>query len=116
MKKYLIAALAASTMVANVSVHAGVQKHGIHQRQHHQVIRIHEGVKSGALTRHEAKKLIQEELRIQRMARKFRADGKLTLTERRRLRHSAYRLNHHIYHEMHDAQQRPHAENSEQNQ
>ncbi len=49
----------------------------IDQRQNVQMERIFEGVRSGQLTRYEARELIQEQKRIDQLQRRYLADGRL---------------------------------------
>lgn len=49
----------------------------IDQRQDAQMERITEGVRSGQLTRNEARELIQEQKRIDQLQRRFMADGRM---------------------------------------
>ncbi len=113
MKQYLTIAFAASLMAINAPVHATGRDHGVNQRQHHQVLRIRQGIKSGELTRPEVKHLTREQQRIRRMERKFRSDGELTFKERARLQGRLNRASHHIYQEKHDNQQRQRPESPE---
>lgn len=54
-------------------------------RQDRQHRRIREGWKSGELTRHELRRLREQQERIARMERRFEADGHLSRNERRQL-------------------------------
>ena len=55
---------------------------GIHQRMERQERRIEQGVRSGELTRLEARKLIRNQREIRHLARDFRDDGRLSRRER----------------------------------
>jgi len=72
-------------------------------RQHY---RIKEGVKSGELTRKEAKALRAEQRHIRRTKRRAKADGDVTRRERKAIHRKQRRANRHIYRQKHDAQDR----------
>lgn len=73
-------------------------------RQHH---RINQGVRSGELTRAEAKDLRQEQRAIQKKKHEMRQDdGKLDSAERRELRQDQNEASKDIYEEKHDDQKR----------
>ena len=99
----LNAVLAALPMIAV----AGTRDPGVNQRQHNQQERIHQGVKSGELTRGEARRLEGEQRHIGREERAYKADGQLTRAERADLRHDQDRASRDIYRQKHDAQHRP---------
>ncbi len=64
--------------------------HGITQvaeRQDRQQHRIRSGIRSGELTRHEARKLKKQQRRIERLVQTFTDDRRLSHKERRILRH-----------------------------
>jgi hypothetical protein len=85
----------------------------IDQRQANQQQRIDRGVKSGALTRKEAARLQEGQQRIDRMEKKAMADGKITLSERRRIERAQDAQSRKIYREKHDKQRaRPTAAHS----
>lgn len=72
--------------------------------QRHQSARIRQGVKSGQLTRSEAKTLRAEHRENRRMAHEARADGTVTPDERAALRESQMEASQNIYNEKHDAE------------
>ena len=98
---------AALLAVASVQVQAGTHDPLVNKRQHHQMGRIHEGVKSGALTKPEARRLAHEQANIRKMERHFKSDGILTFRERGKLQRSLNRASHDIYRQKHDEQTRP---------
>ncbi len=59
---------------------------GIDRRQHQQQAQIRQGIRNGSLTRHEARRLMQEQRQIAGLERRYRADGVLTSEERHDLR------------------------------
>ena len=76
-------------------------------RQHLQHDRIAQGVRSGQLTKEEAAKLHQGEKGIRQEERAYRADGKLTPTERKDLQQDLNNTSKDIYQEKHDGETRP---------
>jgi hypothetical protein len=82
---------------------------GVNHRQHRQEQRIEQGVRSGELTRLEAKKLRKEERAIRQEARAFKSDGKLTRAERKDLHRASSQASKDIYREKHDDEKRPSA-------
>lgn len=115
MKKLLIIAITAAATAIAAPVHAtgdnaapNDHRKGnlIDKREHRQAMRIKQGVKSGALTKPETKRLVREQARIRKMERNFRSDGRLTPKERVRLQHNLNRASAHIFREKHDRQRR----------
>lgn len=84
----------------------GARDPGVNVRQHRQHERIHQGVRSGELTRHEARGLRREQRAIRKEAREYKSDGKLTRDERRDLHRDLDRASRDIYREKHDAENR----------
>lgn len=76
------------------------------QRQQNQKARIQEGVKSGELTRREAVRLRTEQRAIKAEERMAKADGKVTMVERAKLRHDQNKASADIYRQKHDAHKR----------
>jgi len=74
----------------------------INQRQHNQVNRINQGVRSGELTHSEASHLRSREQNIRTDKRMARADGDMNRGERANLRHRENRLNRSIYNKKHN--------------
>jgi hypothetical protein len=80
---------------------------GVNARQHEQQQRIREGIRSGELTRREARRLEAEEWRIRRneaLAR--RSGGQFTPRERYRIERQLNRSSRDIYRQKHDRQDR----------
>ena len=82
---------------------------GMNQRQDKQADRIHQGVRSGELTRAEAKDLKQDRRDIRQEERQYKSDGHLSKAERMDLRHDKQALSKDIYRAKHDSDKRPHA-------
>ena len=82
---------------------------GVNQRQHNQQHRIQQGVRSGQLTKEEAKDLRSEHKAIRQEERAYKSDGKLTKEERKDLHQDMNELSKDIYQEKHDSDVRPRA-------
>jgi uncharacterized membrane protein YebE (DUF533 family) len=78
----------------------------LNQREHNQVHRINQGVRSGELTRPEAARLYRSEYRLNRNEAIAKSDGVVTARERARLQYQADRTSARIYNQKHDAQAR----------
>lgn len=74
--------------------------------QHRQHRRIVQGVRSGELTREEARALLAEQRAIHAQERLYRSDGVLTHAERADLYQDLYAAGRHIYNETHDLERR----------
>jgi len=90
-------ALAPATLSAHPS---------INQTERREQVRINQGIRSGELTRQEARRLEAEQARIRVDERFARADGNLTSKERERLRNELSHASRDIYHQKHDRQDR----------
>lgn len=76
-------------------------------RQANQAERIHQGVKSGELTRHEAHKLAKGQRHIQQTIHQARKDdGHIDGQERAQIARMQHRQSERIYQQKHDAQDR----------
>jgi hypothetical protein len=75
-------------------------------REHHQRERIAQGLRSGELTRPEARRLARGEFGLHRAERRAKADGVVTRAERWRLDNRADRMSRRIYRQKHDPQSR----------
>lgn len=97
----IMAASAATTPVARR------HRHGIEARQRHQMARIEQGERSGALTWRESNRLERQGARIERREDRFRASGgQFTPRERARIQRELNRESRRIYREKHDNQYR----------
>lgn len=76
------------------------------RKQKKQIHKIEKGIKSGDLTRFEAKKLKKQKHKLAKMEKRAKADGKVTKRERIRLNKEAKKLDRKIYKEKHDMQKR----------
>jgi hypothetical protein len=73
------------------------------ERQHQRIVG---GVKSGALTRKETRKLKKQNHKTRRMARKFNSDDVLSVKERRILDNRLDKVSHRIYKFKHNDRER----------
>jgi len=85
---------------------AATRDPGVNHRQGHQQARIHQGVKSGELTRTEVRQLATQHRDIRREERAYKSDGKLTRDERADLRQDLGAASRSIYSEKHEAERR----------
>lgn len=76
------------------------------QREHNQAQRIRQGVRSGELTRPEARRLVRGEARLRYNEAVAKSDGVVTARERAHLQHEANVESRRIYRQKHDAQDR----------
>jgi hypothetical protein len=93
----LVAALAI-TSVAQAQTRTPVINHREHRQEH----RINQGVRSGQLSRTEARHLRGDERRIDRQKRTAMADRRMHRAERRHLRHEESRTSRAIYRDKHN--------------
>jgi hypothetical protein len=71
-------------------------------REHNQRDRIAQGIRSGELTRPEARRLVRGEVRLRRHERLAKSDGTVTRAERYRLERHADRMSTRIFRKKHD--------------
>ena len=105
-KKIMILSLLASAFVINAAF-AGVKDPKVNQRQHHQHERIAQGVKSGELTRSEAKDLRGDQRELRQKERAYKSDGQLTKAERVDLHKDLNANSKEIYADKHNSDVRP---------
>ena len=75
---------------------------GVDAREQSERERIAQGLRSGELTRPEARRLARGEVRLRRHERIARADAVVTRAERYRLHRHADRMSGRIYRQKHD--------------
>jgi hypothetical protein len=85
---------------------AAVRDPGVNARQHNQHDRIAQGVRSGELTKDEAKGLRTEQRSLRQEERQYKSDGMLTKDERKDLHQDLNASSRNIYSEKHDAETR----------
>jgi polyhydroxyalkanoate synthesis regulator phasin len=83
-----------------------VRDPGVNARQHNQSDRIAQGVRSGELTKSEAKSLMQEQRSIRQEERAYKSDGVLNRAERRDLHQDLNEASRNIHNEKHDGETR----------
>lgn len=101
----LFATLAVTAQSSTASA-AERWRYEVDKRQAKQHQLIHQGRHTGALTWREALNLRREQIRIARMERAFRADGRLDWNERQALRYAQDSATTHIFRERNDRQYR----------
>lgn len=101
----MMVALALSAVAAQAD--ATTRDPRVNARQHNQRERIQQGVRSGELTRHEARNVAEDQRDIRQLERAYKSDGELTAAERLDLRHEQNQASREIYREKHDGQDRP---------
>ena len=108
MKPLFVSMLLAGMATLWLSAPAQARPHdpGVNARQHHQQQRIGQGVRSGALTPGETRRLEREQRHINMEERRYMSDGHLTRAERADLHHDQNRASRHIWQEKHDGQRR----------
>ena len=75
-------------------------------REQNQQSRIHDGVKDGELTRHEAKGLRKEQRHVDHLQKKAKCDGKVSRKEARHIDRAQDKANRDIARQKHDRQSR----------
>lgn len=96
--------LVASTSAA--SAHDWYGGSNIDRRQDRQDYRIHQGIRSGDITRHEYRRLGREQAHIRHMERSAKADGYVSHYERDRIRAAQNAASRHINNDSHDGNRR----------
>ena len=99
--RVLVLILAVATLTANVAA-AQTATPRIDRREVRQDARIRQGVRSGELTRGEARHLRAGERHIDRMERHAKADGHVTMRERGRITRAQNRESRRIWRMKHN--------------
>ena len=86
---------------------AGNSDPGVNHRQAKQHARIEQGVRSGQLTRDEAKSLRTQQRAIRQEEREMKSDGKLSPAERKQLHQDQNQASKDIRSQKHDNDVRP---------
>ena len=74
----------------------------VNKKQKNQTKRIVHGVKNGNLTKGETKKLVGQQIHINRTKRRAKADGQVTRKERREIKRKQHRASANIYYKKHN--------------
>ena len=101
MKTKFLAALAFLFFIGLSNVNAQTAKTPRHERQ-----RIRQGVKSGELTRAETRTLASQQRDIHQEKKEARADGKVTVAERRDIKKDERKDSRSIYRKKHNQRDR----------
>jgi len=104
--KKLVSCFVALVFVLGASIVSFAGQHGINHREYREQKRIGEGIRSGELTRREARRLESGMARIRVDERFARADGVVTPRERARLQRELNHESRSIYRQKHDGQDR----------
>jgi hypothetical protein len=102
----VVVGLAGIHTTASADGPRGTRDPGVNARQHHQVDRTKQGVRSGELTRNEAKGIREDRRDIRQKEREYKSDGTLTREERKDLHKDMNQASRDIYKEKHDAEKR----------
>ncbi|MGE0702191.1 MAG: hypothetical protein AB7O57_24050 [Hyphomicrobiaceae bacterium] len=105
MKALIIAAVALTATTTVASAQSGVQ-HRIDRREAVQETRIQQGLRTGDLTRHEARRLEAEQARIRDMEARARRDGRIDRREAHQIERAQDAASRHIAEERTDSQRR----------
>ncbi|MEZ5613851.1 MAG: hypothetical protein R3E35_01395 [Rhodocyclaceae bacterium] len=106
MKPLFVSMLLAGMATFWIAAPAQARPHdpGVNARQHHQHQRIGKGVRTGALTPGETRRLGREQRHIRKEERHYGSDGVFTRAERADLHRDQNRASRHIRQEKHDGQ------------
>jgi hypothetical protein len=104
--KRIISILLLAVFVLGLSIVSMAHTPRINRREREQRQRIHQGIHSGELTRHEARRLTREQAAIRAYEARARATGGVSWRERRRLDNMLDRASRDIYRQKHDRQDR----------
>ncbi len=96
----IIAVLALVTFAGVASAHP--QSRRVDAREDRQHVRIADGMRRGDLTRGEARRLHRGQIRVHRMERRMKADGKFGMRERMRMERMQDRQSGRIYRMRHN--------------
>ncbi|MEM9529437.1 MAG: hypothetical protein AAGA23_00820 [Pseudomonadota bacterium] len=106
MQQLLALTTITAALLVSGTASAGTYSPGIDARQHNQVHRIGNGVATGALTRPETVRLVNQQRAIRQTERAFKSDGHLGRYERVTLRQMQNGASRSIHRQKHDAQRR----------
>jgi hypothetical protein len=100
----LVPALALGFALLPAAAFADGRTPRVDHREWHQQHRVYNGVRSGALTPRETRRLAHEQRAIRGFERHAKSDGVVTRRERAHLRHMQNRASRDIYRQKHDGQ------------
>jgi len=91
-----------AAVITQARTMSGQRRRSIDRREWRQRHRIRQGVRSGSLTRREARHLGAQQARIRRHEWRARSDGRVTARERASIRRQENRANRNIYRRKHN--------------
>jgi hypothetical protein len=106
MKKLLFTLLLTGIIGASAAAAVGQVTPGADRRQRNQKYRIENGIKSGQITKREAKSIRRSVRSAKRYERRAKSDGKVTWKERARLQHRQNVASRKIYRTKHNKRTR----------
>jgi hypothetical protein len=106
MKRIVFAAALIGAMFTAMVTEAHPHAYNVNKRQHQQKARIHHGVRTGEVTRHEAMRLHAQQRHIQHTKRVAMADGRISPRERQLIQREQNHANRSIYRAKHNARYR----------
>lgn len=104
--KRVVSLTLSAVFILGLGVAAFADTPYVDRREHREQQRIRQGMRSGELTRREARRLEGEQGRIRGYEWYAKSDGHVSRAERRRLDHMLDRSSHDIYRQKHDRQDR----------
>jgi hypothetical protein len=104
--KVLMTIAALTVFTTAPAIADGTRDPGVNHRQHNQHARIHQGVRSGELTRRETHRVREEQRDVRQLERAYKSDGTLTRAERVDLHHEQNQASRDIRRQKHDGQER----------
>lgn len=102
MKRLLITFLVTGMIGTSATAASGQVTPGVDRRQRNQKYRITNGIKSGEITKREARSIRYSTRSVKRYERRAKSDGKVTWTERARLHHKQNVASRKIYRTKHN--------------
>ena len=102
--KKLVSIVLSAVFVLGLSSVVTAQTPYVDRRERNQQRRIHQGIRSGELTRREAGRLEEEQARIRIAERYAKSDGHVSWRERQRLDNMLDLSNRDIHRQKHDRQ------------
>lgn len=106
MKMKILGGVLVAALAITSAAQAQTRTPVINHREHRQEQRINQGVRSGELTRNEARSLRSGERNIREDKRMAKADGRVTRGERKYIRHEQNRMSRTIYRDKHNSRVR----------
>ena len=102
MKQVILAATIFGAMFIGLNADAQTRTPYTNKHQYKQHARIKQGVRSGELTRHEARGLKMQQAKVRHYKQMAKADGRVTRSERKMIYHAQKNANRNIYHKKHN--------------